>query len=833
MNGQFWVGPTPDPDKFRLGPAVASGAEGVLYKAYIDTESGPLQIALKMLHPSHLENLGAWRDRWKLLVEMLAKVQVPGLVAVRGGFVGPLPHLEGQAEKSVTSLYLCMDWVEGIPLDRWARGVNNATPEQLLGALVPVASALDLLHSGVATGGQAVVHRDVKPANILIRPAGDTVLVDVGSMRGLTTETRRSGVVGTPGYIAPEVRRDSAYSPASDRYALGAVAFFLLTGNEPPTEGGIAELRRRLESAPLLAHRSDVVDHVVAMLADDPARRPSKLANWVAQLRRSSLGILPGDLAIPPRAPTRRAVAQPRPASKTSKHHRRRRSLATIVAVFVLSGALLGYLLLRPDGAPPKQASSETDLDPVSETQLIVFEGRAGEDQDSQIYSVRSNGAERRKLTSSGGTEPALSPDGTKVVFVRNDDLFVMNIDGSDERRITQLTSGPSINESPAWSPDGQRIAFAGSDGEGDSRLFVVGSDGSGFAQLSRNNLALKVGDHSPAWSPRGDQIAFLRDEQDDGSGAKAIFTMGVDGTNETRVMNKLPTARPAGLAWSPDGAAIAFTHGFPCAAGPGLWTVTPVGTGLRALDTAFTDEPEACSVGRPIWSANGERMSFHLQFRCAEPNDCSSTAKNGLYSITAAGKGLRPVVLDHQLAAITTQASSPVSPSELTKTTTTLDADEFGPSTLTGLTLRGIQITLNRPLPPGSESLFHRTDVAGVPVLRYVDDEAVEIIMREDKVGVIAIYSTRDYYGIVGFHSGTSSSVVRQHVGGLQEAQFRDTKMLTRSLAGGLAYFLYDYDCDRADVTRLDKIGIFLFVGDNADYLVPRYYGQQCPERD
>src|SRR3954452_14307041 len=240
----------------------------------MDNDGGRLQLAVKMLHPSHLGNLGAWRDRWRQQVELLGKAQVPGLVAVRGGFVGPLPHPKGRADGSVTSLYLCMDWVEGIGLDNWARRELDESPERLLGTLAPVAAALDLLHSGVATGGQPVVHRDVKPATIPVRPAGDTVLVDVGSLRGLAGETRRSGVIGTPGYIAPEVRMDSAYSPASDRYALGAVAFFLLTRREPPVDGGIDELSRRLHAAPLLADRTDVVEHVLDMLNDDPRRRP-------------------------------------------------------------------------------------------------------------------------------------------------------------------------------------------------------------------------------------------------------------------------------------------------------------------------------------------------------------------------------------------------------------------------------------------------------------------------------------------------------------------------------------------------------------------------------
>jgi serine/threonine-protein kinase len=205
-----------------------------------------------------------------------------------------------------------MDWVEGVSLDRWVRSVDDPDPEQLLLALVPVAVALDLLHSGAATGGLVVLHRDVKPANILVRPGGDTVLVDVGSVRGLLDDQRRSGIVGTAGYIAPEVRVDAAYGPAADRYSLGAVAFFLLTGEEPPVAAATGELRTKLTDAPLLEGRNDVAQHVLAMLDADPERRPTPLANWVAQLRRSSLVAIPADVRLPPRAPGRNpTIEQP------------------------------------------------------------------------------------------------------------------------------------------------------------------------------------------------------------------------------------------------------------------------------------------------------------------------------------------------------------------------------------------------------------------------------------------------------------------------------------------------------------------------------------------
>ncbi len=332
------MGPPEEPDRIRLGPAVGGGAEGVLYRAYHDGAETTMALAVKMLQPGHLDRLDEWTARWRTHVELLGRVMIPGLVRVRGGFVGPLPHPPGLADSTTASLYLLMDWVEGTPLDRWARTTTVTEPEQLLLTLVPVAAALDILHSGTSSRGVPLVHRDVKPANILIRPGGDTVLVDIGALRGLGGVGRHSGVVGTPGYLAPEVRREGRYSPASDRYALGAVAYFLLTGEQPPEAATSSDLAERFKAAPLVAERHELADHVLAMLSDDPDQRPALLGNWVAQLRRSSLFPAPAELPLPDRAPGRHP-RRSRDAEPDSPAAARRRITARVLAL--ISSVLL------------------------------------------------------------------------------------------------------------------------------------------------------------------------------------------------------------------------------------------------------------------------------------------------------------------------------------------------------------------------------------------------------------------------------------------------------------------------------------------------------------
>ena len=349
---QFRVGPDADPDRYVLGTAFSSGAEGILYRGTITTAAGmTLDVAIKMLQPRFLARVDEWHTRWADQVELLRSLQVPGVVSVRDGFLGPLPHPAGQAGEGET-LYLVMNWIEGESLDEWIRHRPDRNPIDDLKVLVGVAAALDLMHSGRATGGTPVVHRDIKPANILVTEHG-SVLVDFGLTRGLPDGQRQTGVVGTPGYLAPESSDAGSYSPASDRYAFGAVAYFVLTGTEPPVSHQPEAMRRSLLAAPDLAERPEVADQVMAMLASDPNDRPPGVANWVGQLRRSSLDA--GPEILNPAAP-RRNPSQPREQkSRSTGQQVARRPIALAIVLAVAVGTIASVLALnsRGDSPPP------------------------------------------------------------------------------------------------------------------------------------------------------------------------------------------------------------------------------------------------------------------------------------------------------------------------------------------------------------------------------------------------------------------------------------------------------------------------------------------------
>ena len=180
------------------------------------------------------------------------------------------------------------------------------------------------------------------------------------------------------------------------------------------------------------------------------------------------------------------------------------------------------------------------------------------------------------------------SPDGRRLAFARfrtdlvdSANLWIAEGEGTQRRMITHEVG---IQEHPAWSPDGQWIAYSGGHGYGTYELYVVRPDGSQRRQLTRN----QAHDFLPAWSPDGTQIAFSSDV----SGEYEIWVVGADGSNLRQV------TRSPGLdtspAWSPDGRWIAFASNRSQTLA--LWIVRPDGSDPQRLAEA---EAAACD---PAW---------------------------------------------------------------------------------------------------------------------------------------------------------------------------------------------------------------------------------------
>ena len=236
-------------------------------------------------------------------------------------------------------------------------------------------------------------------------------------------------------------------------------------------------------------------------------------------------------------------------------------------------------------------------------------------DYVSATTPKNTGGGQLVRLTDNGAWDgsPAWSPDGGRIAFESTRDgnweIYVMNADGTG---VVRLTDDDAWDRSPAWSPDGGRIAF-GSDRDGNQEIYVMNADGTGVVRLTDN----RASDYNPAWSPDGGRIAFGSDRD----GNWEIYVMNADGTGVVRLTNN--TAVDYFPTWSPDGGRIAF--GSDRDGNREIYVMNADGTGVvRLTDNEAWD-------GYPAWSPDGGRIAF----------DSDRDGNREIYVMNAAGTGV------------------------------------------------------------------------------------------------------------------------------------------------------------------------------------------------
>jgi Tol biopolymer transport system component/polyisoprenoid-binding protein YceI len=178
--------------------------------------------------------------------------------------------------------------------------------------------------------------------------------------------------------------------------------------------------------------------------------------------------------------------------------------------------------------------------------------------EPDQVYVIAADGSGRPKRLTEGGFNatlwPTWSPDGSKLAFVRSEGdssgIWVARANGKNARPLTQddlLEGALTPDEFPTWSPNGKKIAYNSFLADGNDDIFVMNADGSGQTRLTRGPEY----ESDPDWSPNGRRIAFSRDGD--------IYLMSPDGSNVRRLTRG--SARDGAPAWSRDGRWLAFVR--------------------------------------------------------------------------------------------------------------------------------------------------------------------------------------------------------------------------------------------------------------------------------
>ncbi|NEA58682.1 Stk1 family PASTA domain-containing Ser/Thr kinase [Streptomyces sp. SID13666] len=284
------VGQTLD-GRYRVEARIAVGGMATVYRA-VDTRLDRV-LALKVMHPGLAADAG-FVDRFIREAKAVARLAHPNVVGV---------YDQGT---DGTFVYLAMEYIAGCTLRDVLRERGALQPRAALDILEPVLAALGAAHRA------GLIHRDVKPENVLIGDDGRVKVVDFGLVRAVDTNTSvtTGSVLGTVSYLAPEQIEHGTIDQRTDVYACGVLLYEMLTGGKPHTGGTPMQVIFHVLNEDIVAPSeavpglAPVLDALVGRAAArDPQLRPADAVELLAQLHTTRQALSQEQLdLVPPRA---------------------------------------------------------------------------------------------------------------------------------------------------------------------------------------------------------------------------------------------------------------------------------------------------------------------------------------------------------------------------------------------------------------------------------------------------------------------------------------------------------------------------------------------------
>jgi tRNA A-37 threonylcarbamoyl transferase component Bud32 len=593
---------------------LGSGGFGQVMLARHDA-TGTL-VAIKYLRHDLLADQG-FAEMFRAEAAVLASLDDPNIVRL-------YEYVESPAGAAIV-----MELVDGVSVREILGNAGSTTAEAALVVLYGSLLGLGSAHR------RGVVHRDYKPENVLVNGEGVSKLTDFG----IAARTGDHPLpAGTLLYVAPEQMAGAPASPASDVYSATATFYECLTGR-PPFTGDAVQLlyKHSAESVPLEPVPEPLRPLVAAGMAKDPQSRPADAASFVTSLQAVAAGAYGQDWADRGRfhlgeAALLLAALWPSAAATatqgatvyrlsllrrlSSRVSPLRAVIAAVIAGVVVAGgvAVAAGLSHSPRTGNHHVAAHRTTLAPKHAAGLpgdIIFQTTAASSHHAfwKTYEIGPNGPGGRLLPIGGAlccSSPALSPDGTKLVFTGEGTIDVTDLNGHPangvwSRSPAGLATPTGAFLDPTWSPSGNRIAFIYSPGSGQSpEIDVINADGTGRRRVIQGSEISLQG--ALAWSPDGTQLAFATTPTGtpipSGTIAVVRASGGLTHTLVTGVLDGV-----TGLSWAP-GPQPLFTNGHE----PGIWEADGHGSAKIVVQCGV------CLDTHPSWAPDGVHFAAARQ---------------------------------------------------------------------------------------------------------------------------------------------------------------------------------------------------------------------------
>jgi tRNA A-37 threonylcarbamoyl transferase component Bud32 len=342
-------------DRYTLLKVLGDGGMARVYLA----RDGVLgrEVALKVLRERYAED-ESFVERFRREAKNAASLNHPGVVQV---------YDQGRSEDG--TYYMAMEYVPGGTLKERIAQRGGLEPPEVAAIASRVADALAEAHRG------GIVHRDVKPQNVLLTASGEAKVADFGIARAASsrTMTEANVVLGTASYMSPEQVAGERVGPQSDLYSLGVVLYEMLTGRLPhEASDPIATAMKHLErpaphprdANPVVPEELDAL--VVRLLSKDPKERYPGAAELAEDLRRIRDGLLPLASEVGGRTRTNPTVVAPTRRAPRSGGGTARRPIPWALVALLVGLALLGGVAWALSRSPTEQSPSDAGRNPGS-----------------------------------------------------------------------------------------------------------------------------------------------------------------------------------------------------------------------------------------------------------------------------------------------------------------------------------------------------------------------------------------------------------------------------------------------------------------------------------